>query len=428
MGHCLNLAVQDTCRSIKIMRDAFDTILELSKVFKYSAKKKAMLLKIKAELSPKTPGIKPLCPTRWTVRAESLRSLVLYYEVIQSVLDEILVEYSGNTEATAAARGIVMMKFSFLFGVVVAEIFFSVTDTLSKAIQKKSLCASEARKMAAVTVSSLRDLGSDACFERFWDEIKVKAVDLGVDEPVLPRTRRAPLRLDETTSHTYHDETVEDLYHRHHMEILDKLIGEIERRFESPTFILYSKVEDVLRKAATGEITPTAALGEIITHFGDDLEEAELRTELSMLKNTMQGMSFSIDCFKEKLTPYQTLFPQISKLFRLLLIMPATSVTSERSFSSLRHIKTYLRTSMKQERLNHLRGGWSIFFFRWFCRKKIITNSYFIFFLMFICQNVGNLKGFLLASLHGLYLITLSSYSSTGRGTSSSNKKKNKIK
>ena len=30
-------------------------------------------------------------------------------------------------------------------------------------------------------------------------------------------------------------------------------------------------------------------------------------------------------------------------------------------------------------------------------KKKIITNS---FFLMFICQNVGNLKGFLLVYLH----------------------------
>ena len=43
IGHCLNLAVQDTCCSITIMRDAFDTVLELSKIFKYSAKKKAML-------------------------------------------------------------------------------------------------------------------------------------------------------------------------------------------------------------------------------------------------------------------------------------------------------------------------------------------------------------------------------------------------
>ena len=34
--------------------------------------------------------------------------------------------------------------------------------------------------------------------------------------------------------------------------------------------------------------------------------------------------------------------------------MPATSATSERSFSSLRHIKTYLRVTMTQERLNNL--------------------------------------------------------------------------
>ena len=34
--------------------------------------------------------------------------------------------------------------------------------------------------------------------------------------------------------------------------------------------------------------------------------------------------------------------------------MPATSATSELSFSSLRHIETYLRTTMRQDRLNHL--------------------------------------------------------------------------
>ncbi len=35
---------------------------------------------------------------------------------------------------------------------------------------------------------------------------------------------------------------------------------------------------------------------------------------------------------------------------QLILVMPAT----ERSFSALRHIKDYLRATMKQERLNHL--------------------------------------------------------------------------
>lgn len=45
MGHSLNLAVQDTCRSIQAISAALDVVLELSKTFKYSAKKKAMLLK-----------------------------------------------------------------------------------------------------------------------------------------------------------------------------------------------------------------------------------------------------------------------------------------------------------------------------------------------------------------------------------------------
>ena len=45
---------------------------------------------------------------------------------------------------------------------------------------------------------------------------------------------------------------------------------------------------------------------------------------------------------------------QVSKLVRLLLVMPATSAENERSFSVVRRIKTYLRSTMAQQRLNHL--------------------------------------------------------------------------
>ena len=41
-------------------------------------------------------------------------------------------------------------------------------------------------------------------------------------------------------------------------------------------------------------------------------------------------------------------------LLKLLLVMPATNATSERSFSALRRIKTYLRTTMTQVRLNSI--------------------------------------------------------------------------
>ena len=48
------------------------------------------------------------------------------------------------------------------------------------------------------------------------------------------------------------------------------------------------------------------------------------------------------------------LISEVSSLLRLFLVMPATNAVSERSFSALRRVKSYLRNSMTQERLNHL--------------------------------------------------------------------------
>ena len=45
---------------------------------------------------------------------------------------------------------------------------------------------------------------------------------------------------------------------------------------------------------------------------------------------------------------------QVKRIFQLVLVMPTTNASSERSFSALRRLKSYLRTTMMQERLNYL--------------------------------------------------------------------------
>lgn len=47
------------------------------------------------------------------------------------------------------------------------------------------------------------------------------------------------------------------------------------------------------------------------------------------------------------------LVPEIVKLIRIVLCMPVSTCTAERPFSCLRRLKTYLRSTMSQERLNH---------------------------------------------------------------------------
>ena len=44
---------------------------------------------------------------------------------------------------------------------------------------------------------------------------------------------------------------------------------------------------------------------------------------------------------------------ELHKFVRLLLTVPVSTCTAERSFSALRRLKTYLRSIMSQERLNH---------------------------------------------------------------------------
>jgi len=50
----------------------------------------------------------------------------------------------------------------------------------------------------------------------------------------------------------------------------------------------------------------------------------------------------------------ENLFPNVYKLLKIVCILPVTTCTSERSFSSLRRLKTYLRSTMAENRLNGL--------------------------------------------------------------------------
>ena len=51
---------------------------------------------------------------------------------------------------------------------------------------------------------------------------------------------------------------------------------------------------------------------------------------------------------------YSDLLSEIATVLKLILLLPATNAQSERVFSSLRRVKTYLRNSMGQGRLNHV--------------------------------------------------------------------------
>ena len=65
-GHTLSLATQDALKGIKIMEETLETVYEITKLIKKSPKRDVLFQKFKDDVTPGSPGICMLCPTRWT--------------------------------------------------------------------------------------------------------------------------------------------------------------------------------------------------------------------------------------------------------------------------------------------------------------------------------------------------------------------------
>lgn len=50
----------------------------------------------------------------------------------------------------------------------------------------------------------------------------------------------------------------------------------------------------------------------------------------------------------------KSMLSEVYQLLQIFFTIPVTTSTAERTFSSLRHLKTFLRSSMTQPRLNNL--------------------------------------------------------------------------
>ena len=115
-----------------------------------------------------TPGIRVLCPTRWTVRAESIHSILANYNILQRTWEEAL-EATQDTEAKARIQGVAaqMTKFTYLFGSMLGELVLKHTDNLSRTLQHMSMSAAEGQHVTSMTVATLNSMRSDDQFDLF---------------------------------------------------------------------------------------------------------------------------------------------------------------------------------------------------------------------------------------------------------------------
>ena len=221
------------------------------------------------------------------------------------------------------------------------------------------MSAAEGQKIAEMTVRTLQSVRSEENFLLFWTKVTKMASDFDVSDPVLPRRRKRPRRYEDGTGEGDFPETVKDYYRPIFFEALDLVICGIKTRFDQPGYILYSKLEDLLVKAANKE-GYDEELKFVTDFYKEDFDPGQLSMQLNVMScsipfdSSPHNLASILQFLRSISDPQRALMSEVCTLASLILVMPATNATSERSFSSLRRVKSYLRATMTQTRLNNV--------------------------------------------------------------------------
>ncbi|CAB4006156.1 zinc finger MYM-type 1-like [Paramuricea clavata] len=361
----LNLCLQDVCKLFRLIQDAIDLVRKAVHIVNKSPKR-AEIFNEKQMEDEETifyghQNLKTLCPTRWTVRSDAIKAVHVLdnYEALKETCNDV-VDEGGNVALKADGMLRRLKKFSTLFGLRLSYLVFSPGEELSRTLQSKDCNIQEAINSSNLTGNYYKRMRSDKEFNGFYDRV-VKESEGKTKAPFLARQRKVPARFDDGAPG--HDFGSPKAFHRQqYFEVLDLVYPDLVRRFDQKSFTLLRDIEQLLLRAANGnQFVIKETISDI---YANDLDLDRLELHLKMLPDLVKCSNSAVPI--KEVTKLETLcsliaenpnnrklFSEVDKLLRLFLTVPATSATAERTFSMLRRLKSYLRATMGQERLNN---------------------------------------------------------------------------
>ena len=162
-----------------------------------------------------------------------------------------------------------------------------------------------------------------------------------------------------------------EYFERKYFEVLDLLNNELKRRFQQERGMPVAQtIEKLLIDHANGTQTDES-LPKELDIYKSDLDFVKLKFQLKMLpdlvktQNQQEANSIMIPITRvtnvrtvaeilNQVSISKTMLSEVSRLIRIFLTIPVSTCTAERTFSSLKRLKTFLRSTMTQPRLNNL--------------------------------------------------------------------------
>lgn len=324
-------------------------------------------IKVQNEIWPtvKPIELKHTCYTRWTAQIFACFATKKAFSAILVLLNRIINEQSHRA---AEALGLLhQIDFEFVFCLCLYTKLLTMFKGISDYLQKVTSDIAQANTLIeslSETFKKMRNDENHLEFTKIYSESENISVENNIDLPIIEkqekRNKKIPKKFEKyiCEQHITTENLTQKSDFRMHVFVpaLDLVINEMEKCF--------GKTSEII--GGVGALHPQSSLflnfeslTPLARFYNSDINL--LKSELNILPNTIKiyeaenGIKISsIMDFLDLLKNYKIAFSQTYKLVVICVTIPVSSAACERTFSSLKRLKTYIRNCMTNERLNHL--------------------------------------------------------------------------
>jgi hypothetical protein len=369
-AHLLDLAVMRFCEEIRQLRNCLSIVNNLYNIINASASRFSIFESIcRQNGETKMKRLVSLSRTRWTVRHRAICAILDQLPEVYETL-EVIANDTTNSKVAAEADGLAkqISTFEFLFSMKLLHNVLSQTDVLSKELQSESLDISKVFAKMESVIDCLKMDRNDDGFSRAWNEAEEQSnkyrynmKGLSIEKPSLPRKRKIPKKLDasDCSEASLHKSLKQMFKIDIYFAGLDTVIANLQSRFSQNDYGKINNIAKLLLDWTNIDnkvilniqkfYNLSASFSTQLKFFHSYANNNFVKTDKKKLKITFQELAkFFIE------NDLQENAPDVWKLVEISLSWPITTASAERSFSTLRRLKTYLRSTMKEDRLSGL--------------------------------------------------------------------------
>ena len=309
--------------------------------------------------------LKSISDTRWACQANMISAFCSRLEIFLNLLQRIIDNDSESARVVAARGYLGQVDRTFVRYLFALKYILMSAKSVSDFLQRPGNSLADAISVIESFELTLQEARSNDKCQVFWDAADSACESADIPERVLRRPRKlnsrlagtlvdAPVEADNTNSF--------QTFKRNIFAVIDKMLCEMNRRFSECNKKTMKGIDALTPNSGNylNDQTITEFACEYSSLLTVDYLEAEVANFRQLLKRKMESNSADSYCPASLLQLHSYVhnlcdaFSEFDKLVTIACTLPISTASCERSFSTLRIIKSYLRTTMANDRLHDL--------------------------------------------------------------------------